>query len=77
MLEFNERARGPQPRLNLLSGHYFARSLQKHDKNLKRLVLKPDLQPVFAQLSRSAIHFENAEAHNLGSFIDTLHWRLA
>jgi hypothetical protein len=37
--------------------------LQEHRENLERLCLQPDLQPGFADLSRSKVHFKSSESN--------------
>jgi len=50
--------------MNLLARDQFSRSFQKHDKNLKGLILKPHLDAALTQLTRSHIRFEGPESQN-------------
>src|SRR5580704_9536880 len=53
----------PKLLLDLLQRHHLARALDEHQKDLKGLLLKTDLQSVLAELSRLHIEFEGPELH--------------
>ena len=64
MVEANERIGWPKLLMNLLACDQFPRSFQKHDENLKGLILKPDLEAALTQLTRSHIRFEGPKSQN-------------
>ena len=63
--EINEGSVRPEAFLQILAGNDVAWTLQQHQQNLKRLLLKPQPNPALAQLARASVELENAEAKNV------------
>jgi hypothetical protein len=53
---------GPELVADLLAQNYLAGAFKEHPEDLKGLVLKPDADTVFAQLSRTDIQLKWAES---------------
>jgi hypothetical protein len=65
-IKVHKRVGWPNALPQFLPGHDLARLFEKHLKNLEGLFLQSDLSALLAQLSRTQINFEDAEANNLG-----------
>src|SRR5712692_7873593 len=65
-VEVHEGIRRPELLLEFFSRDDLTRMLQQQRQDVKRLVLKLDLQAVLAQLARTQIELECAEANPSG-----------
>jgi hypothetical protein len=65
-IEVHEGVCGPELALQLFSGNDLTGVFQQQRQDLKRLVLKLDLQAVLAQLARAQVRLKRAEADPSG-----------
>src|SRR5262249_5461818 len=58
VVEVDERVRLPQPAAQLLARYDLTGPLEQRHENLKRLLLKPEPDPVFSQLPSRRVEFK-------------------
>jgi hypothetical protein len=73
VIEIDERVGGPEFFLQFFARYDFAAVFEKNRQELKRLLLKPDLQAVLAQFSSKKIHFEDPKAKTPGALMIVWH----
>ena len=64
---FDKRTGGPNCLAQVLPRHHFAGVLQQQRQDPKRLLLKPDLDPLFEELARAKVDLEHAEPDDSSS----------
>jgi len=67
MVEINKRIGGPQLGPQLLPADYFAGALQQTKKDLKGLLLKPNLRTIPPEFSGLQVELEDAEVDRSAS----------
>src|SRR5713226_1744959 len=65
MIKIHKGTGGPKFLMDILARYYLPGLLQQQGQKLKRLVLQLDFHPVLAQLPRTEVQLEGAEANQL------------
>ena len=70
LFKIDEGVGGPNLALKFIAGDEFSGMFQQDLQDVERLVLKPDPKAVLADFALTKIHFECAEADDLGGWSD-------
>jgi hypothetical protein len=77
VIKIDERVRRPKFLLEFLARDHLAGMLHQHRQHLKRLLLKPHAQPMFAQFARAQIELEYSEAEPSARLVTFFHHKVS